>query len=57
VGRFSVSLAVYWEAVSTLLKVVLVPLIIFGTPAISDLFQTYTEYASKWHGDNPAGGS
>ena len=53
----AVLLAIYWGAVSTLLKFVLVPLIIFGTPAISDLFQTYTKYTAKWHHDNAAGGS
>lgn len=51
-----VLLALHWEGVSTLMKFGLIPLLVLGTPSVSDLFQTHTEYTAKWERDNSVGG-
>jgi len=53
----AVLLTIHWGSMNTLLKFVLVPLVILGTPAIGDLFQTYAKYTAQWHEDNGADGS
>ncbi len=50
------SLAVYWDEVNLPMKIVLVPLLVLGTPTIGDLFQSYAKYSAKWERDNAAGG-
>ena len=49
----SVSFAMSWhDAVSTPIKVVVVVVIVLGTPTISDLFQSYARYRDKWQKEN-----
>ena len=46
--------AFYWDGVSLPIRIALWLLLIFGTPALSDLFQSYAKYRVRWERENPA---
>ena len=51
-----ISLAVYWASVNVPIRIVLIPLLVLGTPTVGDLFQTYEQYKARWGRDKAAGG-